>query len=141
MALGHEAGLVPEEKLTAVRPRKPRQQPSQRPSNQQRPGAATDGESRPAKEVTPLTSERPDEAADARPRPGEGDTPLSSEPPDAAAYRGPHPEKEDMLPDYHLASVLIQQLPADGKWTKTRRAPWIQAMTSAVDLLVEVVPE
>ncbi len=41
-------------------------------------------------------------------------------------------------PDYRLLSVLIQQLPKDGKWTQGRRDRWLQAFTANIDLLVEV---
>lgn len=54
----------------------------------------------------------------------------------------PKSETEDAAAhDYRLVNVLIQQLPRDGKWTDARRTLWINAMTSAVDLLVEIVEE
>lgn len=124
VSLGHEAGLIPEEKLPNRRPRKPRQPSSQRPSNQQ--------------------TGRPDAAADEGPRPEKGTTPPDyhqTERSNAAAVGGSRPEKGGTPPDYSLANVHIQQLPGDGIWTKAHRDLWIQAMTSAVDLLVEVVPE
>lgn len=43
--------------------------------------------------------------------------------------------------DYRLVNVLVQQLPKDGKWTDERRTLWVNAMTSAIDLLVERVNE
>ena len=50
----------------------------------------------------------------------------------------PQREIEDTRTDYRLVNVLVQQLPRDGKWSKKRRDLWIQTMTSAVDLVVEV---
>lgn len=47
-------------------------------------------------------------------------------------------EAEDTATDYRLVGVLIQQLPKDGRWTKKRRDLWMQTMTSAVDLVVEI---
>lgn len=39
--------------------------------------------------------------------------------------------------DYRLISALMQQLPANGKWTQSKRDRWIQAVTAAVDLLTD----
>ncbi len=139
MSLGHEAGIMPEEPSKSL-PRKPREQPPQRPSDQEteRPDAALHGGAPLQKEGAPLdnqTTERSDAAAVAPP------DYQQIERLDAAADGGSHPEKGGTAPDYHLADVLIQQLPEDGKWTKARRDLWMQAMTSAVDLLVEVIPD
>lgn len=41
--------------------------------------------------------------------------------------------------DYALVSSVFQQLPQNGRWTEGRRERWLSAMTSAVDLLVDVV--
>lgn len=41
--------------------------------------------------------------------------------------------------DYRLISAVIQQLPKEGRWTAARRQRWIDAMTSAIDLIVETV--
>ena len=43
--------------------------------------------------------------------------------------------------DYRLISAVMQQLPSDGKWTEERRRRWVQAVTAAVDLLVETVDD
>ena len=43
--------------------------------------------------------------------------------------------------DYRLIAAVMQQLPTDGQWTARRRDRWVQAVTSAVDLLIEVVDE
>ena len=43
--------------------------------------------------------------------------------------------------DYRLVSALMQQLPPDGKWTEQRRGRWIQAVTAAIDLVIEVIDE
>lgn len=53
-------------------------------------------------------------------------------------HEEPRHETENAVTDYRLVSVLVQQLPRDGKWTKKRRDLWMQAMTSAVDLVVEI---
>lgn len=58
------------------------------------------------------------------------------------ATTGTPPEhRDDDGPDYRLISALIQQLPRDGKWIKPKRDRWLLAMTSAVDLLFELVDE
>lgn len=44
----------------------------------------------------------------------------------------------DGMPDYRLLNVLLGQLPREGHWTRDRRDRWIQAVTAAVDLVVEV---
>ena len=41
--------------------------------------------------------------------------------------------------DYRLFSALIQELPADCRWTPTGRAKWLHAMTCVVDLMIETV--
>ena len=40
--------------------------------------------------------------------------------------------------DFRLVSAIVQQLPRNGPWTSEKRQKWIDAMTSAVDLLIEV---
>lgn len=40
--------------------------------------------------------------------------------------------------DYRLISAIVQQLPRNGKWSSVKRQKWIDAMTSAVDLLCDV---
>lgn len=55
---------------------------------------------------------------------------------------GPSPhDTEQEAPDYRLVFALIQQLPKEKKWTKIRRDRWIQAMGSAIDLLIETSDE
>jgi hypothetical protein len=49
----------------------------------------------------------------------------------------PAERRDDEAADYRLISALIQQLPRDGRWTTAKRDRWLQAMTSAVDLLFE----
>lgn len=41
-------------------------------------------------------------------------------------------------PDYRLVSAVIQRLPREGKWTSAQRERWLAAMTSAIDLIIEV---
>ena len=43
--------------------------------------------------------------------------------------------------DNRLLSAVIQQLPADGTWTESRRSSWVQALISAVDLIVQVTDD
>ncbi len=43
--------------------------------------------------------------------------------------------------DYRVLAALIQQLPKEGRWSKSKRDRWIQAMTAAVDYHVELVEE
>ena len=40
--------------------------------------------------------------------------------------------------DYRLVSSIVQQLPKNGHWTAEKRGKWINAMTSAIDLLIDV---
>lgn len=40
--------------------------------------------------------------------------------------------------DYRLISAVINQLPSDGHWTSSRRERWFAAITTVVDLMVEV---
>ena len=47
----------------------------------------------------------------------------------------------EIPPNYYLISVLLQQLPKDGKWTQKQRDRWMQAMAANIDLLLEVSDE
>ena len=47
------------------------------------------------------------------------------------------PEIQSEL-DFRLISAIFQQLPKSGIWTSDKRHRWMEAMTSAVDLLCEV---
>ena len=58
-----------------------------------------------------------------------------------ATTGNPPEHRDDDGPDYRLISALIQQLPRDGRWIKAKRDRWLLAMTSAVDLLFELVDE
>jgi Family of unknown function (DUF5343) len=40
--------------------------------------------------------------------------------------------------DIRLITAIIQQLPRERKWTQARRDRWLAALSSAVDLLIEV---
>ena len=61
-------------------------------------------------------------------------TPSASEP--AAATVN---ETVDL--DYRLVSSIVQQLPKSGQWTAEKRERWINALTSAIDLLIDVNEE
>ena len=43
--------------------------------------------------------------------------------------------------DYRLVSSIVQQLPKNGQWTTEKRGKWLAAMTSAIDLLIDVHEE
>ena len=43
--------------------------------------------------------------------------------------------------DYRLLSALVQQLPREDGWTQAKRERWMRALGTAIDLLVEVLPE
>lgn len=47
-------------------------------------------------------------------------------------------EAEDTPHNYPLVQAVVGQLPKGGTWTQKRRDLWMQAMTSAVDLAVEI---
>lgn len=40
--------------------------------------------------------------------------------------------------DFRLVSSIVQQLPKSGQWTSDKRQRWLDAMTSAIDLLIDV---
>jgi hypothetical protein len=42
---------------------------------------------------------------------------------------------------YRLISAIIQQLPNSGHWNSEKRKRWLDAMTSAIDLLIELRDE
>ncbi|MBI4318521.1 MAG: DUF5343 domain-containing protein [Chloroflexi bacterium] len=44
-------------------------------------------------------------------------------------------------PEYRLLAALMQHLPPEARWTKRKRDKWLQAVASAVDLMVEIVDE
>jgi hypothetical protein len=48
------------------------------------------------------------------------------------------PSKEDIGTDYRLISAVIQHLPRKGYWSSEERKRWLGAMTSAVDLIIQV---
>ncbi|MGD0018936.1 MAG: DUF5343 domain-containing protein [Candidatus Limnocylindrales bacterium] len=78
---------------------------------------------------------RPSDAQKAKPNPAT--TPKRQSEPEQQQEH----QEEDQAPDYRLISAVIQRLPRDGKWTPDKRDRWLQALTSAVDLLIEVEAE
>jgi len=82
-----------------------------------------------------------------RVRRGTAERPPARTRPQVAREETPEPSAEipvahsDAGIDYRLISALMQQLPKDGKWTRSRRDRWVQTMTAAVDLLIEIVNE
>jgi hypothetical protein len=75
---------------------------------------------------------RPSDGQKAKPNPST--TPKRQSEPEQQEHKD-----EDLAPDYRLISAVIQRLPRDGKWTPDKRDRWLLALTSAVDLLIEVV--
>lgn len=80
------------------------------------------------------TTKRPTTQSDKQGRASTKEEPRHEE----SQHEGSRYETEDTATDYRLVGVLVQQLPKDGKWTKKRRDLWMQTMTSAVDLMVEI---
>src|SRR5439155_5885572 len=69
-------------------------------------------------------------------------TPIrQNQPPEGGAAPSQPPTPPPDGADYRLLSALIQQLPKDAKWSKSRRDRWVQAMTAGVDLLIEITEE
>ena len=50
-------------------------------------------------------------------------------------------ESDSTVAEYPVVQAVVQQLPKNAKWTQKRRNLWVQAMTSAVDLAIEVGEE
>lgn len=48
------------------------------------------------------------------------------------------PRSDDGGVDIRLITAIIQQLPRERRWSASRRDRWLAAITSAVDLLIEV---
>lgn len=76
-----------------------------------------------------------------KPRPGSNGqqrvakVPRSEPPP----RPDPSPAPADHI-DRALIAAIIQQLPREARWTAARREKWLQTLTSAVDLLIEIEP-
>jgi hypothetical protein len=57
----------------------------------------------------------------------------------------PHPplhhsrHEGEEIPHFALLSAVLKQLPKEGKWTEKRRAQWLTAFTSNLDLVIETV--
>ncbi|QIN77837.1 hypothetical protein GBA65_04100 [Rubrobacter marinus] len=113
LSLCDEAGLIPEENREALQMTQQqgtrRRQPPRRSSGQQR--------------------------AQKNPQPKKASTPPDPTPADEEL---PRREAESGTPDYRPITVLIQQLPKGGRWTKRRRDLWVRAMVATVDLAVEI---
>jgi len=62
-------------------------------------------------------------------------TPPAEEPPIEELLRR---ETQEPPTDYPVVQAVVKQLPKSGAWTQRRRDLWVQAMTSAVDLAVEI---
>ena len=55
----------------------------------------------------------------------------------------PRPAPSPTLPPaqlkrYEVIDAIVAQLPDDGRWSQARRDRWLAAITSAVDLLIEI---
>ncbi len=46
--------------------------------------------------------------------------------------------QDDTGADYRLISAIIQHLPQSGSWTAEERDRWLKAMTSSVDLIIQI---
>lgn len=109
LGLCHEAELVPEDRAPKVQP-----QPRQQRSTGQRTKRTTPPEKSRQPEQPPAEETQGDKAEETA-----RDYPLTAR-------------------DYPLVKAVVSQLPESGVWTQKRRDLWVQAMTSAVDLTVEV---
>ncbi|MBM2812725.1 MAG: hypothetical protein HW416_3484 [Chloroflexi bacterium] len=111
LGLCRESGIGPEKRYRRT------QQPNATKAQQARTPRATGGGRR-----SSAATSAPSTAV-AQPRGSSGDEPG------------------DGTPDYRLLNVLLGQLPREGRWTEERRTKWLQALTAAVDLVVEVTGE
>ena len=68
-----------------------------------------------------------------------GRTPPAHQPRDDEDL--PPTPNQSSTQDYRLISALVQQLPDSGRWTAERRGRWLDALTSTMDLLIEIVDE
>jgi len=50
-------------------------------------------------------------------------------------------DRDEIAANYRLISAIIQQLPDSGYWNSQKRKLWLDAMTSAIDLLIELRDE
>ena len=66
-------------------------------------------------------------------------SPKSVTPPAAETVVSSSDETLDL--DYRLVSSIVQQLPRNAQWTSDRRQRWLDAMTSAIDLLIDIQEE
>jgi len=48
---------------------------------------------------------------------------------------------DDENPDYRVLSILLQRLPKNAQWKQEQRDRWLQALTAALDLVVEVTSQ
>ena len=62
---------------------------------------------------------------------------TTQQPAPRSAERSAEPTDQSL--DLRLISAIVQQLPRNWRWTQRKRDIWLQTMTSAVDLLVDVV--
>ena len=68
----------------------------------------------------------------------ESSSPQQSAPRFAERAAEPSDQSLDHL---RLISAIVQQLPRNWRWTQRKRDIWLQTMTSAIDLLVDVIEE
>lgn len=84
---------------------------------------------------------RGDSAKSQTPKQPRKDATLHAEPGPASASTPPSELHATDGPDPRLVSVLMQKLPASGKWTQAKRDKWLQAVAANVDLMIEIVEE
>lgn len=74
----------------------------------------------------------------ARPRPQVAKKPEPQPRVEPDRERDTLPRHEDPGVDIRLITAIIQQLPRERRWSTGRRDRWLAAITSAVDLLIEI---
>lgn len=94
-------------------------------------------ENREALRLAQRTTQKSSSRRSTTQRPRKTQQPKSTPDPPPAREQ-PRYDAGDAVQDYRFITVLMQQLPRNGSWTKRRRDLWVRAMVSAVDLAVEV---
>ncbi len=68
-----------------------------------------------------------------RPKPADG---MQRKDGSQGAVTAPHPSP--FLRHYGLVDAIVSQLPQDGRWSKDKRQRWLNAVESAIDLLIDM---
>lgn len=91
---------------------------------------APKAQSSPRKQQSRHTTSQQGQPRKSPPKKPPAQEPLIEEP--------PRRETQEPPTDYPLVTAIVQQLPKNGKWTQKRHDLWVHAMTSAVDLAIEI---